>query len=164
MHPPGTADLPPFPRPQYLKSAAPPSSALTPPLPPGPTPPAAPLPGDGGSDKPKKDEPKKEKLRLHDDRAAPATVVLSVPARAMVTVEGHALRSTGRERTFRTPALAPAESYVYTVKVTVVLDGREEVETREVTVTPGETTRVSFDKLFAKAERAAARSVARPGR
>jgi hypothetical protein len=65
---------------------------------------------------------------------------------------------------FFDPALAPGESYVYTVKATLLLAGREEAETREVTVTAGETSRVSFENLFAKVEGAAARSVAGAGR
>jgi len=135
-----------------------------PPLPTGPAPPAIPpaipLPTDVEKEKSKKEEPKKEKDRLRDDRPAPATVVLSVPARAKVAVEGHALQSTGGERTFRTPALSPGESYVYTVRASVVLvGGGEEVETQHVTVTAGETSRASFEKLLAKVGGAAARLV-----
>jgi uncharacterized protein (TIGR03000 family) len=169
MHPPTTADLPPFPRSEYHKPATVPTGpAPMPPIPSAATPPAVPLPADAKQEEPKKgepkkEEPKKEKERLRDDHPAPATVVLSVPARATVTVEGHVLQSAGSERTFHTPALVPGELYVYTVRATLVLGGREEVETRHVVVTAGETSRASFEKLFAKVERAAARSVAGAG-
>jgi uncharacterized protein (TIGR03000 family) len=162
MHPPTAADLPPFPRSEPRKSRAAPTTvpAPMPPLPGG----AVPLPADAKKEEPEKGEqkkadPKKEKERLQDDRPAPATVVLSVPERATVTVEGHVLQSSGSDRMFRTPALAPGESYVYTVKATLYLGGRRETETREVVVTAGGTSRASFEELFAKVERAASRSV-----
>jgi uncharacterized protein (TIGR03000 family) len=176
MHKPSTADLPPFPRPDYpwLSAVAPTGPVPMPPLPgvtPGisrdsllPPPPAAkrnvpaiPVP-DVKKDEPKKDTPKKS----NTDAGPPAraTVVLSVPARATVTVEGEALKSTGGERTFRSPELAPGQEFVYIVRAVIELPGREEIETQRVRVTAGETTHVSFEKLFAKVEAAAARSAA----
>jgi uncharacterized protein (TIGR03000 family) len=86
--------------------------------------------------------------------------VVSVPARATATVEGQALKSMGVERMFRSPELAPGREFVYTVRAVIEVSGREEVETQQVKVTAGETSRVSFEKLFAKIEAAAARSVA----
>ena len=190
MHKPTTADLPPFPRPDY------PAVGLTPmtpaPMPPLPgatntpmlgTPGAAPaipgVPPDSLLPAPpvlkdlpavpplpdvKKDEPKKPKTE--GTRPTRATVVLSVPTRAAVTVEGQALTSTGGERTFRTPELAPGQEFVYTVQATLLLGGRDEVETLQVKVTAGETSRASFEKLFARVEASAARSVvdAKPGK
>ena len=83
-----------------------------------------------------------------------------------MTVEGTALTSTGSERSFRTPELNPGEEFVYEVKATIPLSGRDEVETIQVKVRAGETSRASFEKLFAKLESAAARSVvdAKPGK
>jgi uncharacterized protein (TIGR03000 family) len=142
----------------------PPDSLLpAPPMVPGS--PAIPLP-DVKKDEPKKDEPKKdepkkdEKKRLDAGRRERATVVVSVPSRATVTVEGHPINGTGGERSFRTPELAPGHEYVYTVRAVIDLSGREEVEVQEVKVAAGETSRASFEKLFAKVESAAARSVA----
>jgi uncharacterized protein (TIGR03000 family) len=181
MHRPSTADLPPFPRPDYpYANLTPTGPTPMPPLPgtgtsptlgtpkaPGlpesliPPPPVLPQP-DAKKDEKKKDEKKDDgkKSRLEGPRRERATVVISVPARATVTVEGHALNGTGGERSFRTPELAAGEEFVYTVRAVIELAGREEVETREITVTAGETSRASFEKLFAKVEAAAARSVA----
>ncbi len=73
----------------------------------------------------------------------------------MVIVEGQPLQSTGRERTFRTPDLAPAEEFVYTVRATVMIDGKAETETIKVNVVAGEVSRASFEKLFTRLERPA---------
>ena len=85
-------------------------------------------------------------------RPEPATVVLSLPAGATVTVEGQPLRRTGRERSFRTPPLAHGQDFVYQVRAVLTVGGVEEVEVKEVTVTAGLTSRASFEKLFAKVE------------
>ena len=171
MHKPSTLDLPPFPRSEYPSLSTLPSGPVpmpplpgteskTPNLPPGsllPPPPPA-MKDVPKKDEPKKDDPKKDKTDA--GRPARATVVLSVPARATVTVEGQALKSTGGERTFRSPELESGREFVYTVRAVIELAGREEVESQQVRVTAGETTRISFEKLFAKVESAAARSVA----
>ena len=186
QHKPSTADLPPFPRPEYPSlsltpsgpvpmpplpgttpkagtPSGPPESLLPPPPPTFKDPPAVQLPPDFKRDEPKKkDEPKADapkKGSTDAGRPARATVVLSVPARATVTVEGQPLQSTGGERSFRSPEIAPGREFVYTVRAVIEVGGREEVETQQVKVTAGETTRISFEQLFAKVE-AAARSVA----
>jgi uncharacterized protein (TIGR03000 family) len=167
MHRPTTADLPPFPRRDPISAALPAGPAPMPPLPsstiplPPPMPdvstpkipdlPAVPLPDDVKKDQPKKDEPKKDKTQLK--RPARATVVLSVPEGAAVTVEGRPLTSSGRERTFRTPELTPDQEFVYTVRAVINVAGREEIETRQITVLAGEVSRASFEKLFAAVDR-----------
>jgi uncharacterized protein (TIGR03000 family) len=156
MHPPTTANLPPFPHPEYRSPAVIPTGpAPMPPLPgvgtPSaippesllPKPPAAPIP-----DAPKKDDKKKPMTA----RPTAATVVLSVPVGSTVTVEGHALSGTAGERTFRTPTLEPGREYEYTVRAVIEIDGRQEVETRQVTVVAGEISRASFEALFAKVD------------
>jgi len=40
------------------------------------------------------------------------------------------------------------------------VSGREEIETQQVKIAAGEISHVSFEKLFAKVEAAAARSIA----
>jgi uncharacterized protein (TIGR03000 family) len=145
-----------------------PPDSLLPPPPVLPGVPPVPLPdaktGDPKKAEPKKDDPKKS--RLEGPRRERATVVMSVPARATVTVEGRALGGTGGERSFRTPELAAGQEFAYTVRAVIDLGGPEEVETLEIKVTAGETSRASFEKLFAKVEAAAARSVAdgKPGK
>ena len=156
MHRPSTYDLPPMPRYDYLQPVVPGTPAPMPPLPKGsipemrppevPSSPAIPLPDDAKKPMPKKEEPKKDKVQ----RPTPATVVLSVPDGATITVEGQPLTSTGRERKFRTPALMPDQEFTYTVRAVVLVAGRAEAETLEVKVIAGEITRASFEKLFAK--------------
>jgi uncharacterized protein (TIGR03000 family) len=167
QHKPGTFDLPPFPRPEYPSlSTLPAGKVPMPPLPgaegksPGippewilPPPPPAMKKGE-----PKKEEPKKSKTDAGGRTRA--TVVLSVPARATVTVAGQSLKSAGSERTFLSPELEPGREFVYEVRAVIVLSGGTEVETQKVKVTAGATSRVSFEKLFAKVEAAAARSLA----
>ena len=175
-HPPTTADLPPFPRRWTYAVPGVRPDAPMPPIPgTGPTPfipPASPdktnpkgkspVPPDSLLPKPPvfppvpdapKTEPKPKVMKIGE--AVPeerATVVISVPAEAKVTVEGQALRSSGRERSFRTPPLAQGQDFVYQVRATLMVGGVEEVEVKEVTVTAGLTSRASFEKLFAKVE------------
>ncbi|HJZ91740.1 MAG TPA: TIGR03000 domain-containing protein [Gemmataceae bacterium] len=174
-HPPTTADLPPFPHPEYrIPGYVPSGPAPMPPLPKGPTPPAPPkgielppkapdkLPPPGPKkDEPKKDEPKKtDGIKTELQRPEPATVILCVPAGATVTVDGVALRSTGRERTFQTPDLEPGHEFAYPVRVSLTLNGREEVETKHVIVRAGEISRASFERLFALVEGPTGRPIA----
>jgi uncharacterized protein (TIGR03000 family) len=146
-HPPTTADLPPFPRPDYRSTTTVPSKpAPLPPIPKGSEPPAPP------SDKkePKKDEPKKDEGKKPlVARPAPATMVLSLPAGARLAVEGQDLSGAGGVRTFRTPDLEPGQEYAYTVTATLLINERAEIETLQVEVSAGEISRASFEKLFA---------------
>jgi uncharacterized protein (TIGR03000 family) len=166
QHKPSTLDLPPFPKPEYPSPSVTPTGPVPmPPLPgaekKSPIPPDSllpPPPPAGKKEEPKKDEPKKTKTDA--GRPARAIVVLSVPAGATVTVEGQALKSTGGERTFLSPELEPGREFVYVVRAVVVVSGREEAETQKVKVTAGETSRISFETLFARVEAAAGRSVA----
>jgi uncharacterized protein (TIGR03000 family) len=162
MHRPTTNDLPPFPQYDRGPSVLPSAPAPMPPLPKGfipeskipemPGTPAIPLPDDLKKSPPRKEAPKKDESKKPQvSRPAPATVVLSVPVGAVVTVEGELLHSMGRDRKFRTPALAPDKEYVYTVRAVMIVANREEVETLQVRVIAGEVSRASFERLFAKA-------------
>jgi uncharacterized protein (TIGR03000 family) len=157
MHPPTTANLPPFPHPEY-RNLVPTSPAPMPPLPGTgagsgsppdsllPKPPAAPL-------IPLPESPKKEdKKKPMTARPMAATVVLSVPVSTTVHVEGHALSGTTSERIFRTPTLEPGREYEYTVRATIDVAGKQEVETLNVIVVAGEISRASFEALFAKVD------------
>jgi uncharacterized protein (TIGR03000 family) len=78
------------------------------------------------------------------ETSAPATIVVSLPADARLTVDGNATTSTSERRTLVTPDLEFGSTYVYTLRAEVVRDGRAVVETQEVTVRGGETTNVPF--------------------
>jgi len=84
---------------------------------------------------------KKEKI---EEVSAPATIVVNLPADAVLTVDGKATTSTSELRTFVTPNLEQGSDYVYTLRAEVVRDGRPVVETQQITVRGGQTTTVPF--------------------
>jgi hypothetical protein len=57
------------------------------------------------------------------------------------------------------PELEPGREFVYEVRAVVAVSGTEEVETKQVKVAAGQTSRISFETLFAKVQ-AATKSVA----
>jgi uncharacterized protein (TIGR03000 family) len=73
----------------------------------------------------------------------PATIVVTLPADARLTVDGNVTSSTSARRVLVTPALAQGE-YVYVLTAEVVRNGQTIVETQNVTVLPGQTTEVPF--------------------
>jgi uncharacterized protein (TIGR03000 family) len=87
----------------------------------------------------------KEKVPPAKEVSAPATIVVSLPADAKLTVDGNATKSTSERRTFITPAIETGADYVYTLQAEVVRDGRSVIETQQVTVRGGETTQVPFN-------------------
>jgi uncharacterized protein (TIGR03000 family) len=78
------------------------------------------------------------------ETSARATIVVTVPADARLTVDGNPTSSTSERRTFLTPALETGADYIYTIRAEVVRDGRSVIETQRVTVRGGETTNVPF--------------------
>jgi uncharacterized protein (TIGR03000 family) len=78
------------------------------------------------------------------ETSARATIVVSLPADARLTVDGNPTSSTSDLRTFLSPALETGADYVYTLQAEVIRDGRSVVETQRVTVRGGETTNVPF--------------------
>jgi uncharacterized protein (TIGR03000 family) len=78
-------------------------------------------------------------------RNAPATIVVSLPEEARLTVDGYVTKSTSAERTFVSPALEGGVNYTYTLIAEMVRDGRTITETQRVNVRAGETTRVPFN-------------------
>jgi uncharacterized protein (TIGR03000 family) len=76
--------------------------------------------------------------------SAPATIVVSLPADARLTVDGAPTNSTSDRRTLVTPELEFGATYVYTVRAEIVRDGRTLAETQDVTVRGGETSAVQF--------------------
>jgi uncharacterized protein (TIGR03000 family) len=64
--------------------------------------------------------PKKTSL----DSAAPATIVVNVPADARLTIDGEATTSTSTQRVFVSPAINPGREYHYTLKAEFQKDGK----------------------------------------
>jgi len=75
---------------------------------------------------------------------APATILVSVPENAKLTIDDAATAATAAQRVFVTPALVPGKSYHYTMKVEYVKEGKPVVITKKVDVTAGNETNVSF--------------------
>jgi uncharacterized protein (TIGR03000 family) len=88
-----------------------------------------------------KDMPKE---KGKEEVSAPATIVLSLPADAQLTIDGAATTSASASRTFLTPELAPATDFVYTLSAKIVRNGETLTATEKVTVRAGEETRVNF--------------------
>jgi uncharacterized protein (TIGR03000 family) len=66
---------------------------------------------------------------------------------ATVLFDGRPTTSTGAERSYHTPDLAPGGSYQYKLRVTWMQDGNQVSQERVVSVTPGRTTDVVFSRL-----------------
>jgi uncharacterized protein (TIGR03000 family) len=79
------------------------------------------------------------------DNAAPATIVVSLPAEAKLMVDGNATTSITERRVFVSPALERGMEYSYTLTAEVVRDGKTETRTEKVAVRAGEETRVNIN-------------------
>jgi uncharacterized protein (TIGR03000 family) len=85
-------------------------------------------------------EPKKKA-----QSAAPATIIVSLPADARLFVDGSATTSTSARRTLVTPELAFGQTYAYTMRVEVVRDGQVQAQTQQVNVIGGQIANVQFN-------------------
>jgi len=85
-----------------------------------------------------KEEPKRP-LTL-----APASIVLEVPADAIVYFDGNRMKSTSTHRLFHTPPLEPGEDYYYWVRVIIEQGGKKVEEAKRVVVRAGEKVESSF--------------------
>ena len=79
------------------------------------------------------------------DNAAPATIVVNVPADARLTIDGEATTSTSAQRVFVSPVLNPGQEYHYTLKAEFKKDGKTVSVSKDVTVKAGNETRVTMD-------------------
>jgi uncharacterized protein (TIGR03000 family) len=77
--------------------------------------------------------------------AAPATLVVSLPADAKLTIDDTATISNSASRVFVTPALETGKEFRYTLKAAIVRDGQSLTTTKLVTVRAGEETRVALE-------------------
>jgi uncharacterized protein (TIGR03000 family) len=76
---------------------------------------------------------------------APATVVVTLPAEAKLTVDGQPTTSTSTRRVFVSPALTPGNEYTYTLKAEFAQDGKPVQVTKEITVRAGLETKVTIE-------------------
>lgn len=76
-----------------------------------------------------------------------ASLTVTVPADAKLTVDGVANTMTGAERVFRTPALEKDREYAYTMKAEVVRDGKVVSQVQKVQFRAGGKVTVDFADL-----------------
>jgi uncharacterized protein (TIGR03000 family) len=92
-----------------------------------------------------------ERGRREEDRnketlaPAPATLIVSLPADAKLTIDDAVTRSTAATRTFVTPPLQPGREFHYTLKAELRRGDEPVTVTRDVTVRAGRETRVALD-------------------
>jgi uncharacterized protein (TIGR03000 family) len=80
-----------------------------------------------------------------------ATLVVSLPADAVLTIDGKPTTSTSAERVFQSPSLEKGRDFQYALEAKVVRDGQEKVITKLVTVRAGEQTNVTLTESAALA-------------
>lgn len=88
---------------------------------------------------------KEEKERTSRLTSAPATVIVDVPAHAMLFVENQPTKTTSATRTFTTPHLDVNETFRYTIRVEMKVDGKTHSRSKQIIVRGGQVTRTSFD-------------------
>lgn len=76
--------------------------------------------------------------------AAPATIVVSLPADASLKIDGMATKQVSGVRQFTTPTLAAGQSFFYTLTAELVQDGRTLTSVQTITVRAGEQTNVAL--------------------
>ncbi len=75
------------------------------------------------------------------EAAAPATIVVSLPTEAKLTIDDNATSSTSERRVFVSPALEAGQEYYYTLKAEV----KGEVRTERVAVRAGQEVNVKIE-------------------
>jgi uncharacterized protein (TIGR03000 family) len=102
-----------------------------------------------------KDPKAKRKLLAEIDDgvqiAAPATLVVKLPATAKLTIQGANTSSTSDTRVFVSPTLAAGKAYQYTLVATYIEAGKEVVVKKLVNVKAGKATNVSLNNAIAVA-------------
>jgi uncharacterized protein (TIGR03000 family) len=85
--------------------------------------------------------------------AAPATIVVTLPADAKLMIDDTVTTSTSGTRVFASPTLEPGKEYFYTLKAEMNQDGKTVSTTKRVSVRAGQETRVSLDFVDTVASR-----------
>lgn len=105
---------------------------------------AAPMPAPPA----RKPEPVKKPPEVKEEEAqapAPATLLVSLPASARLTIDGAATTSTSSLRVFITPALQTGKDYSYTLQAEIVVDGKTLAVRKNVSMRAGKESRVLLE-------------------
>jgi uncharacterized protein (TIGR03000 family) len=97
---------------------------------------------------PKKEAPKTDPMKPMTS-AAPASVIITLPADARLLANGVPTRQTGSERRFITPELTLLTRHMYSLTAEISRDDQTITETIDIEVFPGQETRVIFRRLLA---------------
>ncbi len=84
---------------------------------------------------------------------APATIIVSLPADAKLSIDDAATVSTTATRVFTSPELPVGQDFHYTLKAEYARDGKPVVSSKEITVRAGEQTRVNMEEASGVASR-----------
>jgi uncharacterized protein (TIGR03000 family) len=103
----------------------------------------------------KEEKEKKDKEDKESMGPSPATIRVSLPADAKLTIDDTPTTSTSESRRFVSPDLNVGKDFHYTLKAEIVRDGKKLTVTEKVTVRAGEETSVSLPASAFTAEVAA---------
>lgn len=78
------------------------------------------------------------------DRPRPASIHVTLPANATLTLNGDKTSETGENRWYVTPPLDPGKNYSATIKIHFVRDGNDFSIERKVTLRAGKIKHVNF--------------------
>jgi uncharacterized protein (TIGR03000 family) len=78
------------------------------------------------------------------DNAAPASVIVRVPADAQLWFDGVPVTQVGTQRVFASPPLQPGTTYTYQIRARWTSDGHPVEQTQQVLVRSGERVTVDF--------------------
>jgi len=95
--------------------------------------------------------PEKIEKKPMSQTAAPATIIVSLPADAKLMIDETLTTSTSDRRVFVSPNLNAGKEYHYNLKATFVQDGKTVELTKRVAVIAGNETTVSFEAPVAAA-------------
>jgi uncharacterized protein (TIGR03000 family) len=76
-----------------------------------------------------------------------ARLVVELPADATLTIDGKEMKTTSGRRVFRTPELEKGQVYYYTLKATVLREGKPVEQTKHVIVRAGEVAEARFSTM-----------------
>jgi len=85
--------------------------------------------------------------------AAPARIVVTLPADANLKIDGNLMASNATRRVFESPKLEAGKAFSYTFQVEYQRDGKPVVATKNVRITAGAEVNVSFGEDTAVATR-----------
>ena len=74
----------------------------------------------------------------------PATIIVTLPADATLTIDDTPTRSTAARRTFVSPPLDPGKTFHYTLKAQAMRGGEAVTDTQRIEVRAGKATRVEL--------------------